>query len=126
MPSNILPTHPLTRNLTYPPHPSDFPTQVGLITAEDIETVRYACAALCRLCATKENGNLILRSGAVPTLVQRAIKGDSQTQQYCGAVLSSLSFYESCRVQLFEMNIISALKKLAEVGGAINQATPTS
>ena len=83
--------------------------------------MRYACAALCRLCSTKENGNLILDSGAVPTLVKRAITGDPQTQQYCGAVLSSLSFYESCRVPLFEMNIIAALKKLADLNDDVTK-----
>jgi hypothetical protein len=62
-----------------------------------------------------------LESGAVPTLVQRAIVGDPQTQQYCGAVLSSLSFYESCRVQLFEMNIIAALKKLADLNDDVTK-----
>ena len=51
------------------------PALVDLVRAEDIETVRYACAALCRLCSTMENGNLILESGAVPNLVERAIKG---------------------------------------------------
>ena len=51
------------------------PALVNLVRAVDLETVRYACAALCRLCSTMENGNLILESGAVPNLVQRAIKG---------------------------------------------------
>ena len=83
--------------------------------------MRYACAALCRLCATQENGNRILDSGAVPTLVQKAIKGDRQTQQYCGAVLSSLSFYEPCRVPLFDMDTISALKKLADVNDDVTR-----
>ena len=52
------------------------PALVDLVRAVDIETVRYACAALCRLCSTMENGNLILASGAVPNLVERAIRGD--------------------------------------------------
>ena len=49
---------------------------MSLVRAVDLETVRYACAALCRLCSTMENGNLILESGAVPNLVERAIKGE--------------------------------------------------
>lgn len=51
------------------------PALVSLVRALDLETVRYACAALCRLCSTMENGNLILESGAVPNLVERSIKG---------------------------------------------------
>lgn len=52
------------------------PALVSLVRALDLETVRYACAALCRLCSTMENGNLILESGAVPNLVERSIKGE--------------------------------------------------
>ena len=32
------------------------------------------------------------------------------TKQYCGAVLSSLSFYEAARVTLCELGAIAALK----------------
>jgi Armadillo/beta-catenin-like repeat len=53
------------------------PALVSLVRALDLETVRYACAALCRLCSKMENGNLILESGAVPNLVERSIKGEA-------------------------------------------------
>ena len=36
--------------------------------------------------------------------------GDNVTKQYCGAVLSSLSFYEAARVTLCELGAIAALK----------------
>ena len=49
---------------------------VNLVGAVDLKTVWYACAALCRLCSSMENADLILESGAVPTLVERANKGD--------------------------------------------------
>jgi hypothetical protein len=41
--------------------------------------------------------------------------GDPTTKQFCGAVLSSLSYYESCRVILCDLGAIAALKGLAEL-----------
>ena len=91
------------------------PALVELLSVDNVETVRYACAALCRLCVASSTGIAIMESGAIPTLVQRAIEGELQTQQYCGAVISSLSSYGSCRVPLFETNCVAALKQLAEI-----------
>jgi hypothetical protein len=97
------------------------PALVGLVLTDDIETVRYACAALCRLCTTVESGMLILTSGAVPHLVKRVIEGDIITKQFCGAVLSSLSFYEPCRQQLSDMNMTSAMTSLAQLNDDVTK-----
>ena len=43
------------------------------------------------------------------------------TQQFCGAVLSSLSFYESCRVKLCDLNMISALKNLSNLSDDVTK-----
>lgn len=43
------------------------------------------------------------------------------TQQFCAAVLSSLSFYESCRVKLCDLDIISALKNLSNLSDDITK-----
>lgn len=51
---------------------------VSLVDAVDLKTVWYACAALCRLCSSMGNADLILESGAVPTLVERANKGNEK------------------------------------------------
>jgi len=91
------------------------PALVKLLSEDNVETVRYACAALCRLCVSSSSGIAIMNSGAIPTLVQRAIECEPQTQQYCGAVISSLSSYEPCRVPLFETDCVAALKQLAEI-----------
>lgn len=89
------------------------PCIVDLVLAKDLTTVHYACAALCRLCSNVENAKLILDSGAVPNLVQGTVDGDQITKQFCGSVLSSLSFYEYCRIPLCNFGAISALKGLA-------------
>lgn len=47
--------------------------------------------------------------------------GDPITQQFCAAVLSSLSFYESCRVKLCDLDIISALKNLSNLSDDITK-----
>ena len=52
---------------------------VSLVNAVDLKTVWYACAALCRLCSSMGNADLILESGAVPTLVERANKGNEKS-----------------------------------------------
>eukprot|EP01038_Epipyxis_sp_PR26KG_P013506 gene13506-18121_t len=91
------------------------PCIANLVMSKDTMTVHYSCAALCRLCCTVENAKLILESEAVPRLVQGTKEGSIETRQFCGAVLSSLSFYESCRVTLCELGSISALKGLAQL-----------
>ena len=48
------------------------------LTLPSFDQVRYACAALCRLCVTPASGMMIMESGAIPTLVQRAIEGEAQ------------------------------------------------
>lgn len=57
----------------------------------------------------------------VNTLVYYLFTGDNVTKQYCGAVLSSLSFYEAARVTLCELGAIAALKGLAELNDDVTK-----
>jgi hypothetical protein len=66
-----------------------------------------------------ENALLISNSGAIPPLVGRVISSDDVTKQYCGAVLSSVSYYESCRQKLSDMNVAAAMIKLASLNDDI-------
>lgn len=93
---------------------------VGLLN-DDISTIHYVCAALCRLSSCIENATLIVDAGAVSNLVQFALKGENETKQFCGAVLSALSQYASCRVMLCEMGCISALKNQADLPDDVSQ-----
>lgn len=107
------------------------PALVNLVVSSDVETVRYACAAICRMCSTVENGKLVMASGAIPHIVREAHGkqinadggegGDVRTMITCCAALSTLSFYECCRIELVEFGIISALKALSELNDEATQ-----
>lgn len=56
-----------------------------------------------------------------PNLTLHRTTGDPVTQQFCAAVLSSLSFYESCRVKLCDLDIISALKNLSNLSDDVTK-----
>jgi len=107
------------------------PALVNLVVSSDVETVRYACAAICRMCSTVDNGKLVMASGAIPHIVREAHGkqmnadgdegGDYRTMITCCAALSTLSFYECCRIELVEFGIISALKSLSELNDEATQ-----
>lgn len=97
---------------------------VNLLLSSDVETIHYSCAAICRLCITEENGRLVFQSGAIPNLVQGAFHGTVKTKQFCGAVLSALSFYEICRVPLCEYGILKVLSTLSSLKDEIDIVTP--
>ena len=58
---------------------------------------------------------MISKSGGVPSLVEGTLKGDRITKQFCGAVLSALSYYDVCRAPLCDFGAIAALKSLADL-----------
>lgn len=97
------------------------PALVKLMETKDVETMRNVCATFCRLCSTIENGKLILESGGIPHVIQGALQGDSITQQYCGSVLSVLSAYDSCRVDLTRFGVMDALTVLSELDDSTKQ-----
>jgi hypothetical protein len=71
------------------------------VDAVDLKTVWYACAALCRLCSSMENADLILESGAVPTLVERVNKGDhtkkdEQSQRFYVSLVAEFVILRQC------------------------------
>jgi hypothetical protein len=94
------------------------PALVKLLSEDDI-TIHYSCAALCRLCSTQENSEIISQSGGVPSLVEGTLKGPKATKQFCGAVLSALSFYEVCRSPLCDFGAIAAFKSLSELNDEV-------
>ena len=96
------------------------PALVDLL-CDDILTNHYACVALCRLCTCEENITHIVQAGAVPRLVQFTLRGETSTKQYCGAVLSALSQYASCRQMLCEFGTISALKNQSGLSDDVSQ-----
>jgi len=90
------------------------------LLSEDNLTIHYSCAALCRLCSTQENSEMISTSGGVPSLVGGTLKGDKVTKQFCGAVLSALSYYDVCRAPLCDFGAIVALKSLADLNDDVS------
>lgn len=96
------------------------PALVGLLR-DDVQTIHYACTALCRLCSSVEYATNIVDAGAVPSLVQYALKGERETKQFCGSVLSALSQFASCRAMLCEMGCISALKSQSDLPDDVSQ-----
>lgn len=89
------------------------PSLISLISLNDIDVICYSCTALCRLCCSELNGELILNENIIPLLVKHAKDGDAKTRPYCGAVLSALSFYSRARISLIENNVLEILKLLS-------------
>jgi hypothetical protein len=69
----------------------------------------------------KRESNFKLYVSSTAVMLCFTIIGDDLTQQFCGAVLSSLSFYESCRVTLCERGMISALKNLSTLADDVTK-----
>jgi len=95
------------------------PALVNLLS-EDNATIHYACAALCRLCTSQENTEIISNSGGVPHLVEGTLRGDDLTKQFCGAVLSALSYYDVCKAPLCDFGAIEAFKSLAQLNDDVS------
>ena len=64
--------------------------------SRDSVTVKYACAALCRLCVTLENSETIAKSGVVKTLVSGVVDEEEvlfvRGTLFCPAIHTFLLF----------------------------------